>query len=127
MKMKTLALIAISMCFAACSGSNLSSNSTNSTSNNSQASKNIRVGFAMATVKEERWQRDHDAFAKRCAELGIECPITVADNSSSRQSNDGGREQRKAASRKAARFRIKSSDHHFSPSSADAQVRMHLV
>ena len=42
----------------------------------------------MATVKEERWQRDHDAFAARCRELSVECPITVADNSSSRQSND---------------------------------------
>jgi D-xylose transport system substrate-binding protein len=42
----------------------------------------------MATVKEERWQKDHDAFAKRCAELGLECPIAVADNSSSRQAND---------------------------------------
>jgi D-xylose transport system substrate-binding protein len=88
MKMKILAFIAISIFFAACSGTNLSSNNTNSTSNTSQTGKKIRVGFAMATVKEERWQRDHDAFAKRCAELGIECPITVADNSSSRQAND---------------------------------------
>jgi len=42
----------------------------------------------MATVKEERWQRDHDAFLARCKQLDIDCPITVADNSSSRQSND---------------------------------------
>lgn len=53
-----------------------------------RSTKKIRIGFAMATVKEERWQRDHDAFAARCKELEVECPITVADNSSSRQSND---------------------------------------
>jgi D-xylose transport system substrate-binding protein len=50
--------------------------------------KKIRIGFSMATVKEERWQRDHDSFASRCRELGVECAITVADNSSSRQAND---------------------------------------
>ena len=54
----------------------------------SQSTKTFRIGFSMATVKEERWQRDHDAFATRCKELGVECPITVADNSSSRQAND---------------------------------------
>ena len=60
----------------------------NNTSQQPQVGKNIRIGFAMATVKEERWQRDHDAFAARCKELEVECAITVADNSSSRQSND---------------------------------------
>src|SRR3982751_4874721 len=50
--------------------------------------KKIKIGFAMATVKEERWQRDRDAFEAHCKELNVECVITVADNSSSRQAND---------------------------------------
>lgn len=54
----------------------------------SKAGKTLRIGFSMATVKEERWQRDHDAFAARCKELGVDCPITVADNNANRQSND---------------------------------------
>ena len=64
--------------------------STPSDSNLSQKeqSKKIRIGFSMATLKEERWQRDHDAFLARCKEVDVECKVTVADNSSSRQSND---------------------------------------
>jgi D-xylose transport system substrate-binding protein len=50
--------------------------------------KRIKIGFSMATVKEERWQRDHDAFLAACKRLDVDCPVTVADNSSSRQSND---------------------------------------
>ena len=50
--------------------------------------KRLKIGFSMATVKEERWQRDHDAFLARCKELDVDCPVTVADNSSSRQAND---------------------------------------
>ena len=48
----------------------------------------IRIGFAMATVKEERWKRDHDAFEAHCKKMNVDCEITVADNSSSRQAND---------------------------------------
>ena len=52
------------------------------------AGKKIKIGFAMATVKEERWKRDHDAFEAYCKDVNVECPITVADNNSSRQAND---------------------------------------
>lgn len=48
----------------------------------------IKIGFAMDTVKEERWQRDRDAFEKRCKELNVDCVITVANNSAERQAND---------------------------------------
>ena len=57
--------------FAACSGA--------------AQEKKIKIGFAMATVKEERWQRDRDAFDAHCKKLNIECVITVADNSPDRQ------------------------------------------
>ena len=29
---------------------------------NAPKEKRIKIGFAMDTLKEERWQRDHDAF-----------------------------------------------------------------
>lgn len=54
----------------------------------SPGQKKIKIGFAMATVKEERWQRDHDAFKAHCEKMGVECAITVANNISIRQAND---------------------------------------
>jgi D-xylose transport system substrate-binding protein len=42
----------------------------------------------MATVKEERWQRDRTAFEEHCKKLNVECVVTVANNDASRQSND---------------------------------------
>jgi D-xylose transport system substrate-binding protein len=47
----------------------------------------IRIGFAMDTVKEERWQRDHDLFEKHAKELGCDVMITVANNDDSKQAN----------------------------------------
>jgi D-xylose transport system substrate-binding protein len=55
---------------------------------NGPTEKKIRIGFAMATVKEERWQRDRLAFEAQCKKLNVECVITVADNSADRQAND---------------------------------------
>jgi D-xylose transport system substrate-binding protein len=50
--------------------------------------KKLKIGFAMATLREERWVRDKDAFEKRCKELDVDCIITVADNNSERQAGD---------------------------------------
>ncbi|HEX6126734.1 MAG TPA: hypothetical protein VFZ23_15285, partial [Pyrinomonadaceae bacterium] len=58
------------------------------TGNVADTNKRIKIGFAMATVKEERWQRDRDAFDAHCKKMNVDCEITVADNSSSRQAND---------------------------------------
>lgn len=55
---------------------------------NGPTEKKVKIGFAMATVKEERWQRDRDAFEAQCKKLNVDCVITVADNSADRQSND---------------------------------------
>jgi D-xylose transport system substrate-binding protein len=51
-------------------------------------SKKPKIGFSMATVKEERWQRDRDAFEAHCKKINVECVITVADNNTDRQAND---------------------------------------
>ena len=48
----------------------------------------VRIGFSMATLKEERWQRDHDAFEAHCKALDADCVITVADGDAGRQAND---------------------------------------
>jgi D-xylose transport system substrate-binding protein len=42
----------------------------------------------MDTLKEERWQRDHDAFTAQCKKLDLDCQITVADNKADKQAND---------------------------------------
>src|SRR4051812_46648566 len=50
--------------------------------------KRIKIGFAMDTLKEERWQRDHDAFEAHCKAMNVDCVITVADNKADKQAND---------------------------------------
>lgn len=50
--------------------------------------KRIRIGFAMDTLKEERWQRDKDAFEAHCKAMNVDCEITVADNKADKQAND---------------------------------------
>src|SRR5580765_1216894 len=50
--------------------------------------KRIKIGFAMDTLKEERWQRDHDAFEAHCKEMNVDCVVTVADNKADKQAND---------------------------------------
>src|SRR5215210_6284719 len=48
----------------------------------------IKIGFSMATLKEERWQRDRQAFEAHCKQMNVECVITVADNKAEKQVND---------------------------------------
>lgn len=50
--------------------------------------RRMKIGFAMDTLKEERWQRDHDAFKAHCQKLNVDCVITVADNKADKQAND---------------------------------------
>ena len=50
--------------------------------------KRIKIGFAMDTLKEERRQRDKDAFEARCKQMNVECIVTVADNKADKQAND---------------------------------------
>jgi D-xylose transport system substrate-binding protein len=50
--------------------------------------KKIKIGFAMDTLREERWVRDKEAFEKRCKELDVDCVVTVANNIAERQAGD---------------------------------------
>ncbi len=86
----TFAILVISACVnAPQQGTN---NPTNTSSNGqttaSTSGKKIKIGFSMATVKEERWQRDQTDFAAYCKKVDVECVITVADNKADRQAND---------------------------------------
>lgn len=87
----TLALLAFAFIFTACVNTpqnNTAGNAANAGSQTNAPGGKTKIGFAMATVKEERWQRDRDAFEAHCKKMNIECVITVANNDASRQAND---------------------------------------
>jgi len=62
--------------------------SQNSSQGPQAQNKKIKIGFAMDTLKEERWVRDKDAFEKHCKDLDVECIVTVANNIAERQAGD---------------------------------------
>lgn len=47
--------------------------------------KKIRIGFAMDTLKEERWQRDRDMFVAKARSLGAEVLVQSANGNASMQ------------------------------------------
>lgn len=49
------------------------------------AEKKIKIGFAMDTLKEERWQRDRDLFVAKAKELGAEVLVQAANGNASMQ------------------------------------------
>ena len=83
MKMHRLAFFLFALIGISCSGVPTPDNTTDSSGN-----KVIKIGFAMDTLKEERWQRDKDAFEAHCKKLNVECHITVANNKADKQAND---------------------------------------
>lgn len=86
---RVLFLLALAIFAIGCAGPGQPTGQTGNNANaGGQKSGKVKIGFAMATVKEERWQRDQNAFREACEKMGVECVITVADNSSSRQAND---------------------------------------
>ncbi|MDQ3710644.1 MAG: substrate-binding domain-containing protein [Acidobacteriota bacterium] len=91
MKLKVLFLFLCVSFVAACvqgppsqTGNTAAQNGASTTTPNGK----IRIGFAMDTLKEERWQRDRDAFEAHCKQMNVECVITVADNKADKQAND---------------------------------------
>ncbi len=75
MKFKILFLLAAIALISACAGG-------------PPKEKRMKIGFAMDTLKEERWQRDHDAFKAHCEKMNVDCVITIADNKADKQAND---------------------------------------
>lgn len=94
MKLKVLFLFLCALFVSACVSGPPATTGNTATSNsggnqtNAPASGKIRIGFAMDTVKEERWQRDREAFEAHCKQMNVECVITVADNKADKQAND---------------------------------------
>jgi D-xylose transport system substrate-binding protein len=78
-----VALVAL-LVLSACSGSQQPGNGTTAANPN----KPVKIGFAMDTVREERWQKDRDAFEAHCKQLNVQCVITVADNNAEKQADD---------------------------------------
>lgn len=85
MKPTYIALVLAAVFSFACSGSPTSQNNATQAKD---PNRKIKIGFSMATVKEERWQRDHDAFEAHCKKMNVECEISVADNKPDKQAND---------------------------------------
>lgn len=88
MRITAIILTLCVLLLSGCAGPQ-STNTANATANRSKdPNRPLKIGFAMDTVKEERWQRDHDAFEAHCREIKVECVITVADNKADKQAND---------------------------------------
>jgi D-xylose transport system substrate-binding protein len=86
-KILTVVLLITAALFAACVEA--PKDTANATRNAAKdPNRKIKIGFAMDTVKEERWQRDHDAFEAHCKKMNVECIIRVADNKADKQAND---------------------------------------
>lgn len=89
MKLKILFLfLCISFVAACVSGPPATGNVAQNSGTAANAGGKIKIGFSMATLKEERWQRDRQAFEAHCKQMNVECVVTVADNKADKQAND---------------------------------------
>ena len=91
MKLKVFFLLITASLIASCVSAPQNAGNTaqiNSPQKNNDPNRKIKIGFAMDTLKEERWQRDRDAFEAHCKKMNVECVITVANNVADRQASD---------------------------------------
>jgi D-xylose transport system substrate-binding protein len=91
MRLKLLVFLAFAILLSACvqTPQNSATNATTAPTNKTtDPNKKVKIGFAMDTVKEERWQRDQTAFKAHCEKMNVECVVTVADNKADKQAND---------------------------------------
>ena len=86
MTFRILFLLTVAVFAISCTGP--VQNNSSSPGNRPDGSKKLKIGFAMDTLKEERWVRDRDAFEAHCKKMDVECVITVADNRAEKQAND---------------------------------------
>jgi len=85
---KLLGLLFLAVMFMAGCVQQPSTGNTGTTNSAAPAGGKIKIGFSMATVKEERWQRDRDAFQAHCTKMNVECVLTFADNKPEKQLSD---------------------------------------
>jgi len=86
MKLRFLSVFVLALVGMSCTGPQTANNTSSTTG--PSGSKKLKIGFAMDTLKEERWVRDRDAFEAHCKKMDVECVITVADNKADKQAND---------------------------------------
>ncbi len=91
MNLKIIGLFLFSLFAIACtqptSETNKAANQAPSNNTSSAGDKKIKIGFAMATLQEERWQRDKSAFEAHCKKLNVECVVSVAEANAEKQSS----------------------------------------
>ncbi|MDI6600421.1 MAG: D-xylose ABC transporter substrate-binding protein [Thermoanaerobacteraceae bacterium] len=81
-----LVLIMTISLIAGCGGSNTQAPSNSSTetqpaaSSNTDTAKKVKIGFSLPTLREERYQRDRDAFVAKAESLGAEVLVQAANN-----------------------------------------------
>ncbi len=90
MKLKILLLLVCAFFIASCVQERKTTTENTAQGGNTatRTSGSVKIGFAMATLKEERWVRDKDAFEAHCKQMNVECVITVADGNANKQAND---------------------------------------
>lgn len=88
-RLLTFLSLTLALFFAACvSAPEGQTNGTNPANKTKDPNRKIKIGFAMDTVREERWQRDQAAFKAHCDKMQVECEIAVADNKADKQASD---------------------------------------
>ncbi|MCU1290267.1 MAG: Sugar transporter substrate-binding protein [Acidobacteria bacterium] len=91
MKLKALFLLVAAFLITSCVGAPQNEGTatqSNTSQKNNDPNRKIKIGFAMDTLKEERWQRDRAAFEAHCQKMNVDCVITVANNVAERQASD---------------------------------------
>lgn len=80
----TITLLSISI--IAFSGCGFNNNNATKPKSNGTGHK-VKIGLSMATLQEERWQRDRDIFVAKAKELGADVIVQTANNNSDDQIN----------------------------------------
>ena len=91
MRLKLLFILTIAFILGGCVQERQNPNTTTTTSQANKTNdpnRKIKIGFAMDTLKEERWVRDKEAFEAHCKKMNVDCVVTVANNVAERQASD---------------------------------------
>ena len=77
----TLLLIASAFLFAGCVSGPQQQSAGGNCGDKSKKTGPVKIGFAMDTLKEERWQRDKEMVEQRAKEVGAQLDVQVANGS----------------------------------------------
>ncbi|ADH60107.1 D-xylose ABC transporter, periplasmic substrate-binding protein [Thermoanaerobacter mathranii subsp. mathranii str. A3] len=82
-------ILTLSVVLAGCTSSktNETTNTTSSNGSSSTETKKIKIGFSLPTMREERYQRDRDAFVEEAEKLGAEVLVQGANNDENLQNS----------------------------------------